>query len=125
MTEKQATILVVDEDDTARAEVAFSLMNTGYQVLEAADGEQALILIKKLDSIDALLTEVELADVIGVDVAIASRDRWPDLPVLFMAEEADVADLEELVPGCAVVSKSVDSEIMIDELDRIIEGEDP
>ena len=77
------TILVVEDDDALRAYTTESLGELGYQVIEAANGADALV---KLDSaeIDLLFTDVVMPGGInGRQLADEALRRKPGLKVLF------------------------------------------
>src|SRR5262245_45358556 len=60
-------VLIVDDDDDLRALLEFNLRREGYQTAQASTGMQALRLAASLVP-DALLLDVGLPDVSGVDV---------------------------------------------------------
>jgi two-component system cell cycle sensor histidine kinase/response regulator CckA len=80
-----ATILVVEDDQTVRTLIADELRRRGYQVLESASGEQALeVFSSSTAKIDMLLTDVLLASESGPTVAKRLRALDPSIRVLYM-----------------------------------------
>lgn len=79
-----ATILVVEDEEMVRQFSVAALTETGYVVLEAADGPAVLALLEQHPEIALLFTDVVLAGPMNgrmlADAALALR---PDLPVLF------------------------------------------
>jgi CheY-like chemotaxis protein len=66
----------------------------------------ALRALWSMDRLDLLVTDVGLIGGLnGRQVADAARERWPDLPVLFITGYALGALGVELPPGMAVISK--------------------
>jgi CheY-like chemotaxis protein len=57
----------------------------GYRVLTAAGGEQAVVIATTQDRIDLLLTDVEMPQMRGTDVAERIRAIFPGVDVLFMS----------------------------------------
>jgi DNA-binding response OmpR family regulator len=60
-------ILVVDDEKTLRHFLRLQLQEQGYEVIEAADGETALQLIR-LQSFDLALIDLRLTDMSGLEI---------------------------------------------------------
>lgn len=60
---------------------AFLLDTRGFAVLRAHSGEEALAFCLEVESIDAILTELRLKDMDGVELARRTRAVRPDAPV--------------------------------------------
>jgi signal transduction histidine kinase/ActR/RegA family two-component response regulator len=78
------TLLVVEDEAAVRRSVQRNLERLGYHVIAACDGEDALRVAGSLDGIDLLLTDVVMPEIDGPELACRLRDRWCDLPVLFV-----------------------------------------
>jgi len=79
-------VLVVDGDDAFRGRVVRVLRRAGLTAVEAGDGEMALALSTTRPS--AVVLEVELADVDGLEVCHELRERHgEDLPVIMVSSE--------------------------------------
>jgi CheY-like chemotaxis protein len=84
------TILVVEDEEAVRLVVTRLLSQSGFEVIEAANGAAALrIAGTHPDPIDLLLTDVGLGDMLGTEVALRVRERFPEVKVIFMSGEAD------------------------------------
>ena len=75
-----ARILLVDDDEDARALMARALRGMGHQVIEAADGAEALRL--DLGTFDAVLTDVQMPAVGGREVLAAVGRASRAIPVV-------------------------------------------
>ena len=81
-------VLVVEDEAVVRAAIAEEFRNYGWQVLEAASGEDALALIAD-NYIDVVFTDIQLAGVMsGWDTAEALRARAPAVAVLYTSGNA-------------------------------------
>lgn len=60
-------LLIVDDEDGVRALVRMTLDSINYEIMEAADGEEALKLVKEFRP-DLVLLDVMLPDVSGLEV---------------------------------------------------------
>lgn len=79
-------VLVVDDDDAARAVVRGLLASSAAEVVEARDGAEALDVLAA-GSADVVLMDVRMPGVDGVAAlhAIRADDRWSALPVVLMS----------------------------------------
>lgn len=82
---KTITVLVVEDDDDARATLADMVTELGYRVLEAANGKSALPILEQDRPVDILVSDVVMpGGMSGVDLAKAAHKRRPGLKVLFV-----------------------------------------
>ncbi|HEY0287309.1 MAG TPA: response regulator [Pseudomonas sp.] len=85
-----STILVVEDDNIVRMLIVDVLEELEYQVLEAADGAQALLLLENSDNlINLLMTDKGLPDMDGIKLAHRARESRPTLPILFASGYAE------------------------------------
>ncbi len=76
------TILFVEDDESVRMSTAELLAEFGHTILQAATGADALHLLDT-PNIDILMTDINLPDMLGGELATRVRLRRPDLPILF------------------------------------------
>jgi CheY-like chemotaxis protein len=77
------TILVVDDEVPLRQAVAFILGQRGYNVLEAADGYQAIEMVKKHGlEVEVVLLDVMMPRLDGLGTLKALREIRPELQVI-------------------------------------------
>ncbi|WP_414476263.1 response regulator [Microvirga sp. M2] len=95
-------VLVIEDDPFVREMAVTQLEEAGFEVIEAADGGQALRLLQTGMTVDALLTEVQMPEVNGWEVAKAYRERFPALPVIYVTSYVEQM---QPVPGGVIVSK--------------------
>ena len=80
-----ASVLIVDEDDEERRSLAGLLRDAGFEVVEAASGDEALRLIRENQHALAIL-EVPLGAISGYEVCRSLRaDLDLELPVIFLS----------------------------------------
>ena len=74
-----------DEPDV-RTVLASTLSRAGYEVIEAASGDDAFTAFKQTPDVDLLLTDIVMPGALqGTDLANAIRCMSPDLPVVFLS----------------------------------------
>ncbi len=84
-------ILVVDDDRAVRESLRRSLRFNGYQVELAADGQQALDQLAD-NRPDAMVLDVMMPRVDGLEVARRLRSTGDDLPILVLTAREAVSD---------------------------------
>jgi PAS domain S-box-containing protein len=83
-------VLLVEDEDSLRRLARRMLENGGYRVIEAADGAQALEVAAACDEpIDALVTDVVMPRMGGVELARRLRGERPEMKFLFMSGYPD------------------------------------
>lgn len=88
----QGRILLVEDEEAVRSFSARALRNKGYEVLEAASGDQALGVIEGLDAatpLDLLITDVVMPRVDGPTLVGHARERLPELKVIYISGYAE------------------------------------
>jgi two-component system KDP operon response regulator KdpE len=89
MTEPRAKILVVDDEPQIRRFLKPALENQGYQVLEAENGQAALVQAKT-HAPDVILLDLALPDMSGIEVLRQLRE-WCGAPVIILSARGDEA----------------------------------
>jgi len=82
---QQQPVLVADEDEQSRSVLAGLLNDAGFDVIEAAAGEDALAVARQLVP-SAVILEVPLGNISGYEVCRALREELgDDLPIVFVS----------------------------------------
>jgi two-component system, cell cycle sensor histidine kinase and response regulator CckA len=92
------TILLVEDEPSVRRLVSQMLQLTGYTVLEAANGPEALGLMDHVGQpVDLLLTDVVMPPMNGGTLAQRLSRRHPKMRVLFTSGYMDDVVVQEIV----------------------------
>jgi two-component system cell cycle sensor histidine kinase/response regulator CckA len=84
------TIVLVEDEAMVRAVAERALTRQGYTVLTADNGEAALELLATRDEApDLLISDVVMPTMDGPTMVGHARQRFPDLPILFMSGYAE------------------------------------
>jgi len=78
---KKSSILLIDDDDSLRRVMEFSLTEAGHTVRTAANGEDGLRLFDK-EPFDAVITDITMPGMSGMDVLAKVRQRDAHIPVI-------------------------------------------
>ena len=86
------TILVVEDDEVVRKLTCQALRRYGYQVIEAANGNEALLACEKhRETIPLMITDVVMPQISGPELATRLRLLRPETQVLYMSGYTDDA----------------------------------
>jgi PAS domain S-box-containing protein len=93
---KPALVLLVDDEDLVRITTAEMLRETGFEVVEAADGAAALRLVNEGLTPTFMVSDHVVPGMSGAALAKAVRDRCADTKILmisgFTAEDEDASE---------------------------------
>jgi len=90
------TVLIVDDSESIREVVKFTLTNEGYDVLVGVDGKDAT---KFLDGrlIDLVITDLHMPEMNGIELIkeIRLQDLYKRIPILFLTTESQAEKKQE------------------------------
>jgi two-component system cell cycle sensor histidine kinase/response regulator CckA len=81
----QERVLVVEDDLMVRQTTRRILIEFGYEVVEAPDGDAALRLLDTMATPDVVITDLVMPSLDGVELSARLRQRWPQLPVILVS----------------------------------------
>ena len=85
-------ILVVEDEFLIRMLLADELRDVGYQVVEAANADEALEVLRGVTP-DVIISDVRMPGSIdGMGLLAAVRQSFPNLPVIMMSADAEPQD---------------------------------
>jgi two-component system cell cycle response regulator DivK len=115
------TVLVVEDDAQNSYLIGFILEKNGYQVITAADGEQALVEVEKCIP-DLVLMDMLLPKMNGYEATrrIKARPETKDVPVVALTAYSMKGDREKILEsGCdGYISKPIDPETFVSEMEE-------
>ena len=82
------TILVVDDSNSIRESVSFFLEQSGYNVIKAIDGKDALKHLSG-EKLDMIITDLHMPNMNGIELISKVRklDNYSRLPILLLTTE--------------------------------------
>lgn len=113
------TLLVVEDDHSLRRLVNRILSRNGYEVLDTASSHDALeICDHHAGSIDLLITDVNMPEMPGNELARRVAEKHPGIRTLFMSGGADESITRHgfLAPGEGFVQKPFTVDDLLDKV---------
>lgn len=89
MMNKKARILVIDDEEIARKNLAHILVKENYDVMTAADGAEALRALESSE-FDAVLTDLRMGKIDGMDLLERVKIKYPDTKVIMVTGYATI-----------------------------------
>ena len=78
-----AQVLLVDDNEDIRSVLRRMFEGAGDEVLEAADGVQALDCLS--ETVDLLVTDIHMPNLDGVELILKVKKSNPDIPIIAMS----------------------------------------
>ncbi|MGB5452939.1 MAG: sigma-54 dependent transcriptional regulator [Sedimenticolaceae bacterium] len=114
-------ILVVEDDSALAQALTDTLVLSGYEVVNATDGEQALARLDR-EQVDMVLTDVQMRPMDGRALLRNLRSRFHDLPVLIMTAYGTVEQAVEAMKLGAVdyLAKPFEVDDLLEKVERYL-----
>lgn len=87
----QSKVLIVEDDEGLREALVDTLALAGYEWVEADCAEDALVKLKT-QTVDIVVSDVQMAGMGGLALLRNIKQHWPNLPVLLMTAYANIED---------------------------------
>jgi two-component system chemotaxis response regulator CheY len=86
------TVITVDDSSAIRLMISFTLRAAGHEVIQAADGMDALGQLKSR-GVDLVITDVHMPRMDGIELTrqLRTLDRHKSTPILLLTTESDPA----------------------------------
>lgn len=118
-----ATVLVVEDARPLCEMISSMLRDSGYNVLQAADGVEALSLLESSgDRIQLVLTDIIMPRMSGGELARRLSEIRPNLPVMFMSGYAEDPVLQGVSDGTSFLRKPFTAAVLIEAVRRVLAG---
>jgi two-component system response regulator AtoC len=88
------TVLIAEDEANMRRVLSALLARDGFRTLEAADGEAALESLAR-EPVDAILTDLRMPKMNGLELLEVVRRRHPDIPVVMLTAHGTVGSAVE------------------------------
>ena len=86
-------ILVVEDETFIRFDAGDMLRASGFDVLEAVNADEAILLLERHSDIRLVFTDIDMpGSMNGLKLAAAVRDRWPPVKIIATSGHFQVRD---------------------------------
>ena len=104
-TTTRPIVLIVEDETLIRLDAVEMVVAAGYDVLEAANADQAIEILEARADIAIIFTDVQMPGSIdGLKLAHAVRHRWPPIRIVTCSGHIKVIQ-EHLPEGARFISK--------------------
>ena len=107
MTADPFVILYVEDDDLTRELFSDFLATAGRRIVGVADGAAARAALREHD-VDLLITDINLPDESGLDVAREALQQTPGLPVIVCSGHDSTGIVRSLGPTAHSLQKPIE-----------------
>lgn len=86
-------VLVIDDEDVIRQTIRKQLDGTGFEIIEAKDGEQGIELLNTLEdpsTVDVIICDIRMPKINGVEAIAYFRQEYPATPIIVLTGYPDV-----------------------------------
>ncbi|MGQ9699001.1 MAG: response regulator [Armatimonadota bacterium] len=119
------TVLLVEDEDTVRSVVRGALQSSGYTVLEASNGEDALAVCSRHEGpVHLVVTDVVMPGMSGRELVERLTERIPNLRVLYMSGHTDDSVLRRgvMAGGGAFLQKPFSAEVLVRKVREVLDA---
>lgn len=86
-------VLVIDDEDVIRQTIRKQLDGTGFEIIEAKDGEQGIELLNTLEdpsTVDVIICDIRMPKINGVEAIAYFRQEYPATPIIVLTGYPDI-----------------------------------
>jgi CheY-like chemotaxis protein len=116
-------VLVVDDIPENRAVVVDLLVSLGFEVVEAANGEDGLEMAQRLRP-DLILTDIAMPKLDGLEVArrLRQQEEFGEVPIIALSASVSDSDSEQcLAAGMnAFIPKPIDVDKLLEQIEKLL-----
>ena len=116
-------VLTVDDSRTILAMLRHTLVNAGFEVLQAEDGKQGLDVLKTED-VDVVITDINMPGMDGIEFIkhVRASGQHQSLPILILTTETsqEKRDQGKQAGGTGWIVKPFDPDKLISVIQKVV-----
>ncbi|MDE1919556.1 MAG: response regulator [Patescibacteria group bacterium] len=122
---KPLGVLVVDDDEEIRYMLTELLQSEGHSVSTAADGQEALEMIRRDAGYDLVITDHNMPRLLGVELVRLIKKGFPLMKIILMSAREDLDSVAFTAGASAVLRKPFRANEMLSAIVRTCAQTDP
>ena len=121
----QPTVLVVDDEYLIRGVLTEILQDSGFSVVAAESGEEAVHILTRLPHIDAVFSDIKMPGMDGFALAKWVHEHRPDTPVILASGYTGKTNMATDLCGAQVLRKPYDFDLIVEQLRETVARRHP
>ena len=117
---RPVVILVVEDEMLVRMSTTDILQDSGFHVVEARDGVEAIAILELRDNVAAILTDVTMPNMNGVALAAIVAERWPTVGIVMTSGAVPAGLKIELPAGARFIQKPYTADTLLQEIAAVL-----
>jgi CheY-like chemotaxis protein len=102
---KTPAVLIVEDEPLVRLDAVRSIENAGFEVIEAANADEAIRVLETRSDIRVVFTDIHMPGTMdGLKLAHAVRNRWPPIKIIVTSGRGQVSE-RDLPEGGRFIAK--------------------
>jgi len=116
-----ANVMVVDDEVAVRNLIKEVLSDSGHDIVEAANGEEACEIINEI-TIDLVVTDLVMPEKSGLELIMDLAENYPDLPVIAISGGGGITGRFDYLPIAKLIGAKqiVNKPFKIDEIRKLV-----
>jgi CheY-like chemotaxis protein len=115
----KVAVLVVDDDALIRLEIAESLRDAGFAVIEASNGDGALAVLKSGNAVAVVISDVQMPGTIdGLALAAWLRQEMPHIVIVLVSGRLPLAAISTTAD--AAFEKPIDTTLLVKKVGQLL-----
>ena len=117
-----AKILVVDDSDASRAEIANLLTEGGHTIVEATHGKEGLDVFTKDSDFNLIITDINMPVMDGLEMCEKIKDTGSKIPIVVVSSDSikELKDKGRTVGVVGWVIKPFDHDIFLNGINSLL-----
>jgi len=112
------SVLLVEDEVLVRMDIADSLAESGFDVLEAGSADEAIL--ETNDAIRLIITDIDMpGSMDGLKLAAAVRDRWPPIRIIVTSGNR-IVEITDLPDGSVFFAKPYQSSQLVASMHQLL-----